>query len=230
MLTVPTMPQLADGWADQIGSEFEHPYFAALRSFVREERSAYEVYPPEADVFNALKLTSYRGTCVVLLGQDPYHDTGQAHGLSFSVRPGVRPPPSLANIFRELRSDVGCPVPNHGYLAHWAEQGVVMLNTVLTVRAHTANSHRGKGWERFTDAVIDAVNRRPDPAVFILWGAPAQKKLARIEVPRHGIVRSAHPSPLSANNGFFGSRPFSLANQLLSDRGASPIDWCIPNL
>ena len=167
---------------------------------------------------------------MLLLGQDPYHDTGQAHGLCFSVRPGVPPPPSLVNIFKEMKSDVGCRIPNNGYLVSWAQQGVLMLNAVLTVRAHQANSHKGKGWETFTDAVIRTVSAGPEPVVFVLWGGYAQKKLALIDAARHTVVQSAHPSPLSARNGFFGSRPFSQINAALEKAGTPPIDWQIPDI
>jgi uracil-DNA glycosylase len=221
---------LPESWQAVLADELAQPYFAKLSAFVDAERATHTVYPPESDVFNALKLTPYESVRVLVVGQDPYHGAGQAHGLAFSVRPGVTPPPSLRNIFKELRDDLGCKVPNNGYLVPWAEQGVLLLNTVLTVRAGQANSHRGKGWERFTDAVIRRVGEREQPAVFVLWGAPAQKKRALIDDSRHVIVQSAHPSPLSARNGFLGSKPFSQINAALESWGQPPIDWQIPDL
>ncbi len=221
---------LSLSWHDALASELAQPYFGKLAAFVEAERAQHQVFPPEADVFNALKTTPLEQVNVLLLGQDPYHNDGQAHGLCFSVRPGVQPPPSLVNIFRELRDDLGYPVPNNGYLQHWAEQGVLMLNAVLTVRAHEANSHKGKGWERFTDAVIRNVNEKGDQVVFVLWGNYAQKKLTLIDTTRHVVVQSAHPSPLSARNGFFGSRPFSRINAALEAAGKPVIDWQIPNV
>jgi uracil-DNA glycosylase len=182
------------------------------------------------DIYAALHLTGYEDTKAVILGQDPYHGPGQAHGLSFSVKPGVPAPPSLQNIFKELHDDLGCYIPNNGYLVKWAEQGVLLLNTVLTVRAHEANSHRGKGWEQFTDRVISLLNEREKPVVFILWGAPAQQKARFIDTSRHCVIRSPHPSPLSAHRGFFGSRPFSKANRFLREHGIEEIDWQIPNI
>jgi uracil-DNA glycosylase len=214
-----------------IGDEFEKSYFKALEAFVDEERREYTVFPPDADVLNALRLTPYDAVRVFLLGQDPYHDDGQAHGLAFSVRPGVKPPPSLMNMFRELREDIpGFTIPNNGYLVPWAEQGVLLLNAVLTVRAHTPTSHRGKGWETFTDAILRAVNEKPDPVVFVLWGGYAQKKRSLIDTDRHTVIQSAHPSPLSARSGFFGSRPFSKINAALAAAGKPPIDWRLPDL
>lgn len=221
---------LPDDWRRALEDELEKPYFANLAAFVDGERAKGPVFPPEVDVFNAMKTTPLAQASVLLLGQDPYHDDGQAHGLCFSVRPGVPPPPSLVNIFRELKADLGCPIPNNGYLVPWARQGVLMLNAVLTVRAHQPNSHKGKGWEIFTDSAIQALNAREEPAVFVLWGAYAQKKAALIDQSRHAIVQSAHPSPLSARNGFFGSRPFSKINELLRGNGRPEIDWQIPNI
>lgn len=215
-------------WREALAGEREKPYFHALMEFVAAERRIHTVFPPQPDVFNAIRYTEYADVRVVILGQDPYHDDGQAHGLAFSVRPGVRTPPSLVNIFKELHDDLGCRVPNSGYLMPWAQQGVLLLNTVLTVRAHEANSHRGKGWETFTDTVIRAVSNRPEPAVFVLWGTPARKKIALIDTARHTIVQSAHPSPLSAASGFFGSRPFSKINEALRVAGRSEIDWQLP--
>lgn len=219
-----------DDWLKVISTELEQPYFQALSRFVDDERKQHAVYPPEADVFNALKFTPYAAARVVLLGQDPYHEPGQAHGLCFSVLPGVPLPPSLKNIFIELRDDLGCTLPNNGYLAPWAVQGVLLLNTVLTVRAHAPNSHRGKGWERFTDAVISRVNEKDSPVVFVLWGAAAQRKEQLITTGRHTIVRAAHPSPLSARQGFFGSHPFSAINTALQAAGLPEIDWQIPTI
>jgi uracil-DNA glycosylase len=191
------------------------------------ERRAHTVYPPEDEVFAALELTPYERVKVMILGQDPYHGPGQAHGLAFSVRPGVAPPPSLRNIFRELRDELGCPPPRDGSLVPWARQGVLLLNAVLTVRAGEPNSHQGKGWETFTDAVIRAVNERPGRVVFVLWGGYAAKKEALIDAGRHAVLRSAHPSPLSAKRGFFGSRPFTKVNAALEDGGQAPVDWCL---
>lgn len=221
---------LPESWQAVVGDETEKPYFLALRDFVEEERRTHTVYPPEDEVFTALELTPFERVGVVILGQDPYHGPGQAHGLAFSVCPGVRPPPSLKNIFRELHDDLGCRVPNNGYLAPWAEQGVLLLNTVLTVREGEPNSHRGKGWEKFTDAVIRRVGHREDPVVFVLWGGNAAKKTGLIDPARHTIVKSAHPSPLSASRGFFGSRPFSKINAALRKAGRPEIDWQIPDL
>jgi uracil-DNA glycosylase len=217
-------------WHDALADELAQPYFQKLAAFVDAEREQHQVFPPEADVFNALKTTPLDQVNVLLLGQDPYHNDGQAHGLCFSVRPGVQPPPSLVNMFKELRDDLQYPVPNNGYLQHWAEQGVLMLNAVLTVRAHEANSHKNKGWERFTDAVIHKVNEKPDQVVFVMWGNYAQKKLALIDTTRHVVVQSAHPSPLSARSGFFGSRPFSKINAALEAADKPLINWQIPNL
>lgn len=217
-------------WRRVLSDEFDKPYWQELQRFVQAERQAHTVYPPEKDVFNALRFTPYEEVKVFLLGQDPYHGPGQAHGLAFSVSPGVRPPPSLVNIFKELRDDLGCPVPNNGYLVPWAKQGVLLLNAVLTVRAGQANSHKDKGWEKFTDAVLSAVGGGHEPVVFLLWGAYAQKKVKLIDAKRHTILKAAHPSPLSAKNGFFGSRPFSAANRTLKAAGRPEIDWCLPDL
>ena len=217
-------------WRAQLADEFEKPYFQTLQTFVDREREQYTVFPPEQDVFSALKLTPYENTNVFLLGQDPYHDNNQAHGLCFSVRPGIKPPPSLINIFKELHNDVGFRIPNNGYLVPWAKQGMLLLNAVLTVRAHQPNSHKGHGWEIFTDAVIRAVNARETPVVFVFWGAYAQKKRALIDTSRHTIIQSAHPSPLSANNGFFGSKPFSAINNALRAADKPEIEWQLPNL
>ncbi len=223
-LTIP------ENWQPHLAEQTSQPYWQELSAFVAAERAEHTVFPPANDVFNALRYTSLEQTNVLLLGQDPYHDDGQAHGLCFSVRPGVKPPPSLRNIFKELHSDIGCPIPNNGYLVPWAEQGILLLNAVLTVRAHQPNSHKNKGWERFTDAVISQVNAKADPVVFVLWGAYAQKKASLIDESRHTIVQSVHPSPLSAKHGFFGSRPFSQINAALADAGKPPIAWELPNL
>ena len=223
------MTPIPGGWKAVLADEVDQPYYRALQEFVDRERRTHTVYPPEADVFNALKYTPYDNVRVVLLGQDPYHDEGQAQGLCFSVRPGVRPPPSLVNIFKELNRDLGCKIPDNGCLTPWAEQGVLLLNAVLTVRAHEANSHKDKGWETFTDSVIRAVDAKSEPVVFLLWGAYAQKKEKMIDTGRHVVLKAAHPSPLSARK-FFGSKPFSATNRALEEAGAKPIDWQIPDL
>lgn len=220
----------SNDWDEQLHNETEKPYFQELRYTLAREYKLHTVYPPKEYLFQALKLTSYKDTKVVILGQDPYHGPGQAHGLSFSVMPGVRIPPSLVNIYKELHSDLGVPIPNHGSLIHWAEQGVLLLNTVLTVREGQANSHKGLGWERFTDAVIEKLNERDKPVVFILWGSHAQKKGSFINRKEHLVIESVHPSPLAAHRGFFGSRPFSKTNEFLESKGLAKIDWSIPNL
>ena len=225
------MSMIDNDWLTAIGGEFKKPYYAQLYRFIREEYSTRIIYPPADDIFNAFHLTPLSKVKVVILGQDPYHNVNQAHGLSFSVKPEVRElPPSLVNIFQELHDDLGCYIPNNGYLKKWAEQGVLMLNTVLTVRAHQANSHQGHGWEQFTDAVITAVNAQDRPIVFILWGRPAQSKIPMLTNPKHLILKSPHPSPLSAFRGFFGSRPFSRTNQFLESHGVAAIDWQIENI
>ncbi|GAA2480106.1 uracil-DNA glycosylase [Streptomyces thermolineatus] len=227
---VPDVPSiLPESWLPVLGEELEKPYFKQLTEFVEKERAEHEVFPPRGEVFSALEATPYEDVEVVILGQDPYHDNGQAHGMCFSVRPGVRIPPSLRNIFKEMHEELGLPIPDNGYLMPWAKQGVLLLNTVLTVRAHEANSHKGKGWERFTDEVIRAVSDREDPAVFVLWGNHAKKKLPLIDTERHAVVQGAHPSPLSAKR-FFGSRPFTQINEAIEAQGHTPIDWRIPNL
>jgi len=217
-------------WAELLDDELKEQYYQELRKFLINEYSTKQIFPNMYDIFNALHLTSYADTKVVILGQDPYHEPGQAHGLSFSVLPNVPPPPSLINIFKELHSDLGCFIPNNGCLESWARQGVLLLNTVLTVRAHAANSHRGHGWEMFTDRIIRLLNEHERPLAFILWGNPARRKKGMITNPRHLIIESAHPSPLSANGGFFGSRPFSRVNNFLESVGETPINWQIPNL
>ncbi len=215
-------------WANYLKDELQQPYYRQLRQFLIGEYRTRAVYPDMYSIFNALHYTSYEDTKVVILGQDPYHGEGQAHGLSFSVLPGVAPPPSLLNIFKELQTDLGCEVPAHGCLQAWAEQGVLLLNAVLTVRAHEANSHRNHGWEQFTDKIISLLNEREKPMAFILWGTPARRKKEMITNPRHFIVESPHPSPLSAHRGFFGSRPFSKVNQFLVSQGQTPIEWQLP--
>ena len=217
-------------WAEFLNPELKKPYYLELRKFLVDEYRSRQIFPDIYDIFNALHYTSYHDTKVVILGQDPYHGDGQAHGLSFSVKPGVKAPPSLVNIFKELKEDLGCEIPNNGCLKPWTQQGVLLLNTVLTVRAHQANSHRNMGWEKFTDRIIEILNEREKPIAFILWGAPARKKKKMITNSKHFIVESAHPSPLSAFNGFFGSRPFSKVNAFLEAVGEKPIDWQIPNL
>ena len=224
------MEPLPETWQPILADEITKPYFQQLQAFVAEERSRHKVFPPEGDVFNALRYTPYDQANVFILGQDPYHDDNQAHGLAFSVRPGIKPPPSLVNMLSELRSDLGCTVPNNGYLVPWAEQGVLLLNAVLTVRAHQPNSHKDKGWEHFTDAVIRKVNEKTEQVVFILWGAYAQKKAKLIDTSRHIIIQSAHPSPLSARNGFFGSKPYSKTNAALKAAGKPEINWQLPNI
>jgi uracil-DNA glycosylase len=228
-----TVPSLAEqvpaDWRNVLAAEFPQPYFRDLERFVAEERSQHTVFPPVEDVFNAFKYTPYDKVKVLLLGQDPYHDEGQAHGLCFSVRPGVKPPPSLVNIFKELRDDLGCSIPDHGHLTPWARQGVMLLNAVLTVRTHQPASHKDRGWETFTDAVIRALDARKRPVVFLLWGAYAQKKRDLIDASRHVVLTAAHPSPLSTKK-FFGSKPFSQANAALERLGEKPIDWQLPRL
>jgi uracil-DNA glycosylase len=214
-----------------LADELKQPYFQKLQEFVGAERASQTVYPLEADVFNAFKCAPYDKVSVFLLGQDPYHGPRQAHGLCFSVQAHVKPlPPSLINIYKELKSDVGFRIPNHGYLVSWAEQGILMLNAVLTVRAGQPNSHKNQGWEKFTDAAIKAVNAKPDPVVFVLWGGYAQKKIKLIDESRHVVIQSAHPSPLSAHNGFFGSRPFSKIDAALKKAGKPEIDWQIADV
>ncbi len=210
--------------------EFSKPYYKALFQKVKEEYSKYQVFPPSSEVLSAFELTPLDQVKVVIIGQDPYHGDGQAHGLCFSVKPGIDIPPSLKNIYQELHDDLGCYIPNNGYLVKWAKQGVLMLNTVLTVRAHMANSHRGIGWEQYTDAAIRILNQQDRPIVFILWGSPAQQKAKMLDNPKHLILKAPHPSPLSAYRGFFGSKPFSQTNAFLEKNGLTPIDWQIENL
>ncbi len=215
-------------WNPLLRDQFDEAYWLDLQAFVDAERQHHTVYPPRDDVFAALHLTPYASVKVLILGQDPYHGPGQAHGLCFSVREGVDKPPSLANVLAELEADVGCPPPAHGSLEHWARQGVLLLNATLTVRAREAASHQRRGWETFTDRVIEVVNDKPERVVFVLWGASARKKKALVDTDRHTVIESPHPSPLSAHRGFFGSKPFSRANDALRSAGRDPVDWCIP--
>ena len=223
------MGMIENDWLAELGTEFHKPYYKTLYEFVKTEYDTRQVFPPAEDIFNAFHLTPLSEVKVVIIGQDPYHNVGQAHGLCFSVKPDVNIPPSLVNIYKELHDDLGCYVPNNGYLVKWAQQGILMLNTVLTVRAHQANSHQGLGWEEFTDAAIRALNKQDRPIVFILWGRPAQAKEKMLDNPKHLILKAAHPSPYSANSGFFGSRPFSQTNRFLEENGLEPIDWQIEN-
>lgn len=220
--------KLHPSWLTPLQSEFDSPYMADLRAFLLAEKAAGKrIFPKGADWFRALDLTPPESVRVVILGQDPYHGEGQAHGLCFSVQPGVKVPPSLVNIYKELKSDLGIDPPGHGFLEHWAKQGVLLLNNCLTVEMGLAASHKGRGWERFTDAVVAQVNALPDPVVFMLWGSHAQKKASSVD-PRHLVLKSVHPSPLSAHGGFFGSRPFSQANAFLKTHGRGEIDWALP--
>lgn len=224
------MQVLKNDWNNLLEDEFKKKYYLKLRQFLINEYRTRTIYPNMYDIFNALHYTSYKDIKVVILGQDPYHGANQAHGLSFSVKPGVPAPPSLMNIYKELNSDLGCFIPNNGYLKKWSDQGVMLLNTALTVREGQANSHHNMGWEYFTDKIISLLNDREDPIVFILWGSNAQSKLNIINNPRHYIIKSVHPSPLSAHRGFFGSKPFSKANNFLLSIGKKPIDWQIENI
>ncbi len=221
--------KIGESWKAPLAAEFSSPYMADLKAFLLEQKQeGKRIFPKGADYFRALDLTPLDEVRVVILGQDPYHGEGQAHGLCFSVQPGVRIPPSLVNIYKEMQADLGIAPVRHGFLEHWAKQGVLLLNSVLTVEMGRAASHQGKGWERFTDAVIRAVNEQEKPVVFILWGSYAQKKAAFVDRSRHLVLRSAHPSPLSAHNGFLGSKPFSQANAFLEEHGREPIDWQLP--
>ncbi|PQZ53816.1 MULTISPECIES: uracil-DNA glycosylase [Bacillus] len=221
---------LQNDWEPLLGPEFEKEYYQALANFLKEEYEEHVIYPKKEDIFNALQYTSYENTKVVILGQDPYHGPNQAHGLSFSVQPGIKTPPSLLNMYKEMRDEYGYEIPNNGYLVKWAEQGVLLLNTVLTVRQGEANSHKGKGWEHFTDRAIELLNEREKPVVFILWGRHAQAKKKLITNKNHHIIESVHPSPLSARRGFFGSKPYSKVNTILDNMGEREIDWEIPNI
>lgn len=225
-----TMAAISNDWLVPMKTEFNQPYYKELHKTIIEEYNRYEVFPAPDDVFNAFHLTPYGNVKVVILGQDPYHNVGQAHGLCFSVKPQIEIPPSLVNIYKELQDDIGCSIPNNGYLEKWAKQGVLMLNTVLTVRAHQANSHRDIGWEKFTDAAIKAVNEIDRPVVYILWGRPAQNKKSMLNNPKHLVLEAPHPSPLSVYRGFFGSKPFSKTNQFLESHGIEPVDWQIENI
>ena len=224
------MSMITNDWMDAIRPEFGKQYYKDLYGFVKQEYGTHVVYPPSEEIFNAFHFTPLSKVKAVIIGQDPYHNAGQAHGLCFSVQPGTEIPPSLVNIYKELQDDLGCYIPDNGYLVKWAEQGVLLLNTVLTVRAHQANSHQGKGWEQFTDAVIRAVNAKEEPVVFLLWGRPAQMKKSMLNNPKHLILEAPHPSPLSAYRGFFGCKHFSRANEFLKQNGVTPIDWQIENL
>jgi uracil-DNA glycosylase len=224
------LPPIPASWQPVLGEETAKPYFANLQQFLNAEWKAHKVFPPRELIFSALEQTPYDRVRVLILGQDPYHDDGQAHGMCFSVQVGVRTPPSLVNIYKELKSDLGCKVPNNGYLMPWAKQGVLLLNTVLTVRAHEPASHKSQGWEKFTDAIIEKVNDKSERVVFVLWGTPAQKKTKLIDADRHTVIAAAHPSPLSASKGFFGSRCFSKINAALADAGRPEIDWQIPDI
>ncbi|MBA2732485.1 MAG: uracil-DNA glycosylase [Acidobacteria bacterium] len=224
------LPLLPPSWRRLLAEELDKPYFLKLQQFLEKEQQSHTVYPSQENIFNALKLTPYQNVNVLLLGQDPYPGKDQAHGLCFSVLPGVKPPASLRNMYKELQADVGFRIPNNGYLVPWAKQGILMINAVLTVRAGETNSHQGMGWENFTDAIISRVNERESRVVFVLWGAYAQKKIKLIDADRHTIIKSAHPSPLSARNGFFGSKPFSAINKALRAVGKPEIDWQLPDI
>lgn len=224
------LDQLNEDWQTVLADEFKKPYWGKLDAFVAEERATKTVYPSEENTFSALNAATYDQIKVLLLGQDPYHGPNQAHGMSFSVLPGEAKPPSLVNIFKELEADLGIKAPRHGYLQGWADQGVLMLNAVLTVRQREPNSHQKQGWEDFTDAIIKKVSARQDPVIFLLWGGPAKKKTKLIDTKRHVVIESAHPSPLSAHNGFFGSKPFSKINAALAELGKEPIDWKLKEL
>ncbi|WP_029067469.1 uracil-DNA glycosylase [Lachnobacterium bovis] len=223
--------KVTNDWQNVLETEYKKDYYKELYKFVLEEYKTQTIYPPAEDIFNALHLTPLKDVKVLILGQDPYHNEMQAHGLSFSVLPEQRDiPPSLQNIYKELNTDLGCYIPNNGFLEKWAKQGVLMLNTVLTVRAHQANSHKGHGWEEFTDAIIRAVNKKDDPVVFLLWGRPAQMKEKMVTNPKHLVLKAPHPSPLSAYRGFFGCKHFSQTNEFLEKNGIKPIDWQIENI
>lgn len=222
------MELLKNDWYEHLKDEFEKPYYVQLRNFLKKEYTEHSIYPPMADIFHALHSTKFQQTKIVILGQDPYHGAGQAHGLSFSVQPGVKVPPSLKNIYKELYADVGCVIPEHGFLQKWAEQGVLLLNNVLTVREKRPQSHQRQGWETFTDQVVHSLNEREKPIVFVLWGKHAQQKGKLVTNDHHYIIQSSHPSPFSAHRGFFGSRPFSRANRFLTSIGVEEVDWQLP--
>ncbi|MBQ9096873.1 MAG: uracil-DNA glycosylase [Clostridia bacterium] len=221
---------IGNSWDSILKDEFEKEYFIKLSAFLDEEYASEPVYPPRDEIFSALKYTAYEDVKIVIIGQDPYHEEGQAHGLCFSVKPGVQTPPSLVNIYKELGTDLGCFTPNNGHLTKWAKQGILLLNAVLTVRGGQANSHRKKGWENFTDAVIKKLNERDKPIIFLLWGNNAKEKLQFITNPKHYVLSAAHPSPLSATRGFMGCRHFSKANTILENENMTPIDWQIENI
>lgn len=224
------MVRLGNDWDHYLEEEFKKPYYLELRQFLIEEYNHHTVYPPKEAIYNALRTTSFADTKVVILGQDPYHGPGQAHGMAFSVRPGVAIPPSLLNMYKELESSLGCFIPNNGYLVPWAEQGVLLLNTVLTVRAHQAASHQNQGWEILTDRIISLLNQKEEPVIFLLWGTPAKKKQALLTNGKHIVLSTVHPSPLSAYRGFFGCNHFKQVNDILVQQGKAPINWQIPNL
>ncbi len=224
------MVNIGNDWDEILKDEFKKEYYLKLRAFLKEEYRTHRIFPDMYDIFNALKWTSYADTKVVILGQDPYHEVGQAHGLAFSVKPGVRIPPSLMNMYKELQTELGCYIPNNGYLEKWARQGVMLLNSSLTVREGIANSHRNKGWEIFTGRVVECLNEREDPVIFLLWGSNAKEKAELITNPKHKILTTVHPSPLSASRGFFGCNHFKKANELLERMGKTPIDWQIENI
>lgn len=224
------MGAIQNDWLEPLAPEFKKPYYAKLYKTIREEYSTRQIFPPADEIFTAFEMTPLSDVKVVIIGQDPYHGDGQAHGLCFSVKPDVETPPSLVNMYKELNSDLGCYIPNNGYLIKWAKQGVLMLNTVLTVRAHQANSHRGIGWEEFTDAAIRILNEQDRPIVYLLWGKPAQMKKGMLNNPKHLILEAPHPSPLSAYRGFFGCQHFSKTNAFLTENGLKPIDWQIENI
>ena len=224
------MVEMNNSWDEYLEGEIKKPYYKALHNFLKKEYQTQVIYPNMYDIFNALKATAYEEVKVVILGQDPYHGEGQAHGMAFSVKPGVKTPPSLVNIYKELEATMGCYIPNNGYLMKWARQGVLLLNTVLTVRAGQPQSHKGQGWETFTDYIISLLNDRQDPVIFVLWGTPAKKKASLITAPQHKILTAAHPSPLSAYNGFFGCNHFNQINEYLKEMGKEPIDFQIENI
>lgn len=223
------MVNIGNDWDALLKDAFSSEWYGELRRFLKEEYMSHTVYPDMRDIFNALKTTPYNSVKAVILGQDPYHNPGEAHGMCFSVKPGVKTPPSLVNIFKEINSDLGIRIPDNGYLKPWAEQGVLLLNTILTVRRNEPYSHKGKGWEKLTDTVIKLLNERPDPVVFLLWGAPARAKKSLITRPHHFVLEAAHPSPLSAHNGFFGCKHFSKTNAILFSLGKTPVNWELPD-
>lgn len=224
------MVNLENDWNELLKEEFEKDYYLNLRKFLIEEYKTRQIFPNMHNIYEALKHTSYKDTKVLILGQDPYHGDNQAHGLAFSVQPQVKTPPSLLNMYKELKEDLGCFIPNNGYLMPWADQGVLLLNTALTVRAHEANSHKNKGWEIFTDRVISILSEREDPVIFVLWGSNARKKVELIDTSKHYILEAPHPSPLSASKGFFGCKHFSKINEILKKLGKEPINWQIENI